>query len=76
MSDEEIYNSDEYKARIERAEKSLNDVVNLNDGYEYAAIKTAAESIAYWQMRAVRAEWLLYEEGYGKFRNISNRNEI
>ncbi len=70
MSDQEIYSSEEYKARIERAERSLMAL----DRFE--AIRTAAESIAYWQMRTVEAESFLYEEGYLGFRNISNRNEI
>lgn len=69
--DEEIYNSDEYKARIERAHHSLDSFLT-----ESEAISTAAESIAYWQMRALKAEQFLYEEGEQGFRKISPRDEI
>lgn len=73
MSDDnEIYNSDEYKARIERAERSLDALAFQRSSME--ALKTAAESIAYWQMRAVKAEQFLYDEGYAGFRMKSNRD--
>lgn len=60
MDDTEIYKSDEYKARIERAKDSLSALSVYNP---QEAINTAAESMAYWQMRAVQAERLLVEEG-------------
>lgn len=70
-NDNEIYNSEEYKARIERARRSLESFRS-----ESEAISTAAESIAYWQMRTVKAESFLHEEGYLGFGNKSNRNEM
>lgn len=74
MSDDnDIYNSEEYKARKERAERSLHALVFQHNGSNREAIDTAAESIAYWQMRTVLAEGFLFEEGYLGFRNKSNR---
>lgn len=66
MSDQEIYSSEEYKARIERAERSL-----LSFDSQLEAIKVAAESIAYWQMRTVRAEELSLDIAIS-----SNRDEL
>ncbi len=71
--DDEIYISEEYKTRIERADRSLRSLIAENDNSSYQAVKTAAESIAYWQMRAVRAEQQLYEDGREEFRHRSNR---
>lgn len=74
MSDDNnIYKSEEYKERIERAKRSIHALVFQNNGDNREAIDTAAESIAYWQMRTVLAEGFLYEEGYQGFRNKSNR---
>ena len=72
--DEDIYASEEYKARIGRAKLSLENTRQpLHPGSVSEIINTAAESIAYWQMRAVLAEKFLYDEGHESFRRRSER---
>lgn len=69
--DEEIYASEEYKERMKRARQSL-----IAMSY-HETLDTAAESIAYWQMRAVKAEKCLFKEGLfeGTPTNVSTRFE-
>lgn len=74
MSDQEIYTSDEYKARIERSFRSLTSLAAQRGDFE--ALNTAAESIAYWQMRTVKAEEWLRGEGFISFPPESNREEL
>lgn len=56
--DDDIYTSSEYKQRMDRAKRSLTALVNVHKLSVDAVITDAAESIAYWQMRATMAEGL------------------
>lgn len=74
-SDSEIYNSKDYQVRLDRAQCSLNALIHQHGGDSYEAIKTAAESIAYWQMRAANAEQFFFDEGHGGLRLKSPRDD-